>query len=233
MPLLSAVVQSSSPWWFEHSGMAWCFYTCPTSVGHPDWAWKALGVDLPGSGVKFSHIRILLVVETLPGNGHCMMMTTLPTPTMKENQLFPKKKKKHLLGLCFTLTRSNAVHAQFHWLANVYSKFHAAAGHVTSFAWSWNTLNSVRSRSTASDLHPVDLHDCIVEDRWHDRTTPRSTRSIDREVKHETLPINRECLIALHCTRRRENNGQCTRARDFVNRARSRKKDAMATRSTF
>ena len=28
MPLLSAFVQSSSPWWFEHSGMrmAWCLY---------------------------------------------------------------------------------------------------------------------------------------------------------------------------------------------------------------
>ena len=22
----------TSPWWFEHSGMAWCFHTCPTSV---------------------------------------------------------------------------------------------------------------------------------------------------------------------------------------------------------
>ena len=38
MPLLSASLQSSSPWWFEHSGMAWCLHTCPTSAGHPGWA---------------------------------------------------------------------------------------------------------------------------------------------------------------------------------------------------
>ena len=53
-----------------------------------------------------------------------------------------------------------------------------------------------------------------------------------RRVKHETLLVNRGCLIALHCTRKHENNGQCTRARDF-SKAQSRKKDVMAARSTF
>ena len=32
IPLLSALGQSSSPWWFEHSGMAWSVHISPTSV---------------------------------------------------------------------------------------------------------------------------------------------------------------------------------------------------------
>ena len=58
----------------------------------------------------------------------------------------------------------------------------------------------------------------LLIDRWHDRPTRRSTRSIATEVKHETLPANRACLLdRLHqcvywhaaCSRR--SIGHCSR----------------------
>ena len=94
---------------------------------------------------------------------------------MKESQLLCEK----ITSSVFVSTCSNLVLPSFIDLHT-----HATAGHVTSFACT----------NYAVETLPID--------RWHDRTTRRSTRSIAIEVKHETLPANRYRVRLLDCTSR-------------------------------
>ena len=108
-----------------------------------------------------------LATEALPVDGD--RMTALRTPMMQENQLLREKT---------TSTCSNAVHAQFHWLAYTRNSRPCDVVCLKSIAKHF--------RSIAGMIAP------------HVHT---STRSIAIEVKHKTLLANRARL--LDRTRRR------------------------------
>ena len=93
---------------------------------------------------------------------------------MKESQLF--REKNYFLGLCFNMFKPCACPVS---LTSIHTQQQAM----------WRRLLALIncSRNTSAD-------------RWHERTTRRSTRSIAIEVKHETLPANRARL--LDCTSR-------------------------------
>ena len=108
---------------------------------------------------------------------------SLRTPTMKESQLLREKTSSVFVSTC-----SNAVHAQFHWLAYVHTQHQAM----------WRRLLAVET---------------LPIDRWHDRTTGEDlrARSIAIMVKHETLPANRTRLLAAPIYWHAEGAGSPTR----------------------